>query len=161
MNHFLGVYLNDQLAMGVLWRDLARRAQQENRDTEFGEPLAEVAQQIGEDVETFRELMRRVGVPMNPLKVGMAAAAERLGRLKLNGRLSAYSPLSRFVELEFLAMGIDGKKQMWATLRDQAELGKRVPEVDFDGLIERADTQRKLLEPFRARAGTEALGGAS
>ncbi|CAM4086471.1 hypothetical protein KIPE111705_39905 [Kibdelosporangium persicum] len=157
MNDFLGIYLNDQLAMGVLWRDMARRSQRSNRGTDFGDALAEVAQGISEDVETFREIMRRVGVPMNPLKVGLASAAERLGRLKLNGSLTSYSPLSRFVELEFLAMGIDGKKQMWTTLRDQAGLAERIPEVDFDALIERAEAQRQILEPFRARAGTDAF----
>ncbi|SMD26737.1 hypothetical protein SAMN05661093_10323 [Kibdelosporangium aridum] len=157
VNNFLGIYLNDQLAMGVLWRDLARRSQRANRGTEFGDALADVAQGISEDVETFREIMRRVGVPMNPLKVGLAAAAERLGRLKLNGSLTSYSPLSRFVELEFLTMGLLGKKQLWATLRDQAGLADRIPEVDFDALIERAEAQRQILEPFRALAGTEAF----
>jgi hypothetical protein len=157
MTQLLGIYLNDQLAMGVLWRDMARRAQRNNRGTDLGEALSTVAQGIIEDVETFREIMRRVGVPMNPVKPMLAAAAERLGRLKLNGRIGSYSPLSRFAELEFLTMGIEGKKQMWATLRDLAGLGSRIPEVDFGALIDRAEEQRVTLEPFRQRAGTEAL----
>jgi hypothetical protein len=157
MKQLLGIYLNDQLAMGVLWRDMARRAQRNNRGTDLGDALSLVAQGITEDVETFREIMRRVGVPMNPVKPMVAAAAERLGRLKFNGRIGSYSPLSRFVELEFLTMGIEGKKQMWTTLRDLAGLGRRIPEVDFGTLIDRAEEQRKTLEPFRQRAGTEAL----
>jgi hypothetical protein len=157
MSDFLGIYLNDQLAMGVLWRDMARRAQRNNRGTELGDALAEVAQGITEDVETFREIMRRVGVWMNPVKPMLAAGAERLGRLKFNGRLTSYSPLSRFVELEFLTMGIDGKKQLWRTLRDLAGFAARLPEVDFDALIDRAERQRAILDPFRIQAGTEAL----
>jgi hypothetical protein len=94
---------------------------------------------------------------MNPVKIGFAVGAERLGRLKLNGRLGTYSPLSRFVELDFLAMGIEGKKQLWATLRDLAALTSRLPDIDFDDLIKRAERQRADLEPFRARAGIEAL----
>jgi hypothetical protein len=47
---------------------------------------------------------------------------------------------------------------MWATLRDLAGLGARIPEVNFGALIDRAEEQRKTLEPFRQRAGTEALG---
>ncbi len=43
----------------------------------------------------------------------MAFGAERVGRLKRNGRLVSYSPSSRFEELEFLAMSIDGKKQLY------------------------------------------------
>src|SRR5687767_8621449 len=112
----LGIYLRDQLALGVAWRELARRAQRHNRGTELGEALAGVATAIAEDVETFRTIMQRVGVRANPVKTGLAIGAERLGRLKLNGRLATYSPLSRFEELEFLAMGIDGKKQLWTTL---------------------------------------------
>ncbi len=87
----------------------------------------------------------------------LLAAKERLGRLKLNGRLGTYSPLSRFMGLEFLAMGIEGKKLLWTTLRDLAGLASRLPDVDFDDLIQRAERQRADLEPFRVRAGTEAL----
>ena len=38
-----------------------------------------------------------------------AWTAEELERLKLNGQLAGYSPLSRLVELEGLAVGIEGK----------------------------------------------------
>lgn len=54
-------------------------------------------------------------------------------------------------------MGIQGKKQMWTTLRDLASLESRLPDVDFDNLIARAEDQRSQLEPFRARAGKDAL----
>ena len=41
------------------------------------------------------------------------------------------------------------------TLRDLAGLASRLPDIDFDDLIERAKHQRADLEPFRVRAGTE------
>lgn len=157
MDEFLAIYLRDQLAMGVLWRELARRAKRHNRGTELGAVLARVSTAIAEDVETFESIMRKLGVRVNPVKTGLAVVAERVGRLKLNGRLGSFSPLSRFVELEMLTMGIDGKKQLWSTLRDLAGLGERLPGVDFDQLIRRADEQRADLEPFRARAGTDAF----
>ncbi len=161
VDEFLGIYLNDQLAAGMLWREMARRSQRSNSGTELGEALARVSAEIAEDVETFQRIMRRLGIRLNPVKIGLAVGAERLGRLKLNGRLGTYSPLSRFVELEFLAMGIEGKKLLWKTLRDLAGLASRLPDVDFDHLIERAERQRADLEPFRVRAGTEALGSSS
>lgn len=157
MNDFLGIYLRDQLAMGIAWRELARRAARNNDGTEFGAAVGRVATGIAEDVATFREIMRRLEISTNPVKTGLAFAAERVARLKLNGRLRSYSPLSRFEELDFLAMGIDGKKLLWTTLRDLAGLGARLPDVDFDELIRRAESQRAELEPFRARAGTEAF----
>jgi hypothetical protein len=54
-------------------------------------------------------------------------------------------------------MGIDAKKQLWTTLRDLAGLASRLPDVDFDGLINRSEGQRTELEPFRVRAGTDAF----
>ncbi|NIH86984.1 hypothetical protein [Amycolatopsis granulosa] len=157
MDGYLAIYLNDQLALGVGWRELARRAAGNNRATDAGEALSRVATGIAEDVDTFRSIMDHLGVRQNPLKTAAVFGAERIARLKPNGRLLSYSPLSRFLELEVLAMGIDGKKQLWTTLRDQADLSDRVPGVDFDELIERAAHQRETLEPHRARAGAEAF----
>lgn len=154
---FLGIYLRDQLAMGVLWREIARRSQRANRGTALGDALDDVATGIAEDVDTFASIMRQLGVRTDPVKTGLAFVAEWCGRLKLNGRVRSYSPLSRFEELELLTMGIDGKKQMWTTLRDLASLESRLPDVDFGDLISRAEAQRAALEPFRVQAGEAAL----
>src|SRR4051794_3144048 len=150
--------MNAQLAAGVVWRELARRAQRSNEGSELGTALERVAGAIAEDVQTFENIMRRLDIPRNRVKGALATAGERVGRLKLNGALTSYSRLSRFVELDFLAMGIEGKKILWVTLRDFAGLAGRLADVDFDNLIARAQSQRDELEPFRAAAGREALG---
>ena len=159
MNELLRIYMNDQLALGVVWREVAKRSQRENQGTDLGDTLAVVSRGIAEDVETFEAIMRRLGLPRNRVKTSLAVAAERVARLKLNGRVRTYSPLSRFVELDFLAMGIDGKRLLWSNLRDLARIADRLPDIDFDALIERAEQQRAAIEPFRARAGAEALAG--
>jgi hypothetical protein len=153
----LSIYLNDQLAAGVLWRELARRSRASNEGTELGAALEEVASAIAEDVETFRRMMGMLGIPRGRLKPALAVVAERVGRLKLNGSLTGYSPLSRFVELEALVMGIEGKKVLWQTVGDIAGVRARLPQLDFDELIARADAQRRRLEPFRVEAGRRAF----
>jgi hypothetical protein len=152
--------MNDQLALGVLWREVARRAARENAGSDVGAALNHVARAIAEDVETFEDMMRRLGLPRNRLKSALAVAAERAGRLKLNGAIRSYTPLSRFSELEFLIMGIEGKKQLWSTLRDLAALSARLPDIDFAALTARAETQRATLEPHREQAGRLAFGAA-
>ena len=156
-DELLRIYMDDQLALGVAWRELARRAQRNNAGTELGGVLAGVADGIAEDVATFETIMRRLGMSRSVVKPALATAAERVGRLKLNGRLRGYSPLSRFVELDFLAMGIDGKKLLWANLRDLADVKSRLPDIDFDRLIERAEAQRAEIEPFRREAARRAF----
>lgn len=157
MSDYLAIYLRDQHALGVTWRALARRARDHNKGSELGEALAQVADGIAEDVRTFEDIMRRLGVRPSRVKVALAAAAERTGRLKRNGRWVTYSPLSRFLELEALAMGIEGKKILWHTLGELAGLRDRLPDTDFDELLGRAARQRQTLEPFRREAGLEAF----
>jgi hypothetical protein len=157
MHGYLRIYMNDQLALGVLWREMARRSAGENRGSELGVALEHVADAIAEDVATFERMMQRLALRRSPVKPMAAVAAERVARLKPNGHLRGYSPLSRFDELDFLTMGIAGKKQLWANLRDLAGLAERLPDVDFDALIARAQAQLDELEPLRRVAGREAL----
>jgi hypothetical protein len=77
---YLAIYMNDQLALGVLWREIARRSARANRCTDTGEALRQVAEAIAEDVETFEQIMQSVGVPKTPAKPMLAMAGERLGR---------------------------------------------------------------------------------
>jgi hypothetical protein len=153
----LGIYLNDQLALGVAGRELARRAGSENTGTELGAFLERLAREVAEDVDVLEAVMQRLEIPLSRIKRPLALVAERVGRLKPNGQVRGYSPLSRFLELESLALGLDGKKLLWANLRDVAKVGDRLADVDLGALIERAARQREELEPFRVAAGRESL----
>ena len=57
--------------------------------------------------------MDQLGVTPNPAKQAVAWAGEKAGRLKLNGELRGTSPLTPFVELEALSLGIEGKRLLW------------------------------------------------
>lgn len=156
-NRLLRIYMTDQLALGVLWREIARRACSSGDGNPEAAALARVAEAISEDVEVFEQMMRRLGFSTRSPKSVLAVVAERLGRLKLNGHIISRSPLSRFEELDFLLMGIDGKVVLWQNLRDGAGLGERLPDINFERLIERARSQRAELEPFHAQAAQAAL----
>jgi len=112
----LRVYLQDHLATATGAVELAKRAYGSNRGSEFGPGLAVVQQQTTYDRAALLDLMRRLAVGPDRLKVGAAWTAEKAGRLKLNGRLCGYSPLSRVVELEGLRLLLVGQRQMWETI---------------------------------------------
>jgi hypothetical protein len=160
-NGFLGIYMRDQLALGIAWRELAGRAARRNRGTAVGEALDEVHRGIAEDVETFEGIMRVLGFAGSASKNLLAVLGERAARFKPNGRIVAYSPLSRFEELDALMMGIDGKVTLWTTLREGANLERRFPGVDFGALIDRARAQRATLEPHHREAARDALAVAA
>lgn len=145
----LSIYLNDHLAGATAGVELARRAAASNRGTPLGDFLAGLAAEIGEDREALCELMSHLGVRRDRVKVAGGWVGEKLGRLKLNGQLTGYSPLSRLIELEGLHIGITGKLELWRMLRGT---GRAPGPVDLEELIGRADAQRRALAPHRKQA---------
>jgi hypothetical protein len=154
----LPIYLNDHLAGATLGVELARRATRENAGTELGDFLRELTREVEEDRESLVALMRALGIAPSRSKVAAAWTAEKLGRLKLNGQVAGYSPLSRLVELEGLAGGVEGKRSLWRSLEQVRERDDRLRDVDLGRLVERADSQRERLEAFRLAAAADALG---
>jgi len=155
-NRLLAIYLNDHLAGATGGVERARRARASNRDEdEFGEALARICTEIEADRETLVSLMDHLEIRRDPLKPAAAWALEKLGRLKLNGQLTGYSPLSRQMELEGLLIGIAGKEQMWRAL-SQA-LGKGVGGFDFEELAARAGGQRDAVRQLHLLAAARAL----
>jgi hypothetical protein len=153
----LAIYLNDHLAGSTAGLELARRVAANNEGTPYGKVLAGVAAEIAEDREALIDVMARLSVGRDRLKVAGGWAAEKLGRLKLNGSLLSYSPLSRMVEIEGLSLGVEGKLGLWQALELTHGDDPRLRGVDLAGLIARAKSQRRRLERQRRRAATEAL----
>jgi hypothetical protein len=151
----LGIYLNDHYAGSIAGAQLARRAAGSNQGTPCGEVLATLAAEIEEDRQALKLIMQRLGVRPDPAKAAVAWGAEKLGRLKLNGQLTGYSPLSRLEELEILSLGVEGKLAMWKALERALDHG--VPEGELETLIKRALSQRRRLERQRLDAANEAL----
>lgn len=153
----LSIYLNDHLAGAVAGVELAKRAANNNKGNEFGAFLEHLSDEIERDRAALVRLMNELAIPQNVLKDAAAWLGEKVGRLKLNGQLVGYSPLSRLVELDGLALGITGKLALWRSLQE-AEL----PEVEATGidlgeLEQRARDQRDELEDFRLRAAEAAF----
>src|SRR3954453_16424119 len=148
----IAIYLNDHLAGATGGLELARRALGANRGTDFEAPLDRLVTEIAEDRAALRDVMTRLEVTQDPLKVGAAWGAEKPARLKLNGRVSGYSPLSRVVELEVLALGVEGKRALWRALARTCAGDARLEGVDLTALGHRPERQRRLIERERLRA---------
>jgi predicted DNA-binding ribbon-helix-helix protein len=157
----LGVYLNDHLAGATLGVDLAKRVARAERDWAGGETLAGLVLEIEQDRATLVELMSALRIPVRRYKTVAAWAAEKLSRLKFNGRLLHRSPLSRVVELEVLRLGVTGKAAAWRTLRTVADREARLDVTRLDELLNRARRQTQQQERLRARAAAEAFGDAA
>jgi hypothetical protein len=146
----LSIYLNDHYAGSTVGLELAKRTLDSNRGTPFEPVLERLAAEIGEDRDTLRDIMRALDVDEDPVKKIGAFVGEKLGRLKLNGSLFSYSPLSRVVEFEGLALGITGKLALWRALQRVGE--PKLAGFDIAALEARAEEQQTTMEEQRREA---------
>jgi hypothetical protein len=106
-------------------------------------------------------IMGALGVGVDRVQAAAAWGGEKLGRLKLNGQLRGYSPLSRVVELDGLVLGVGGKRALWITL---AKLTRDRPVLVADELQElrhRAGSQLEGWKRTAARASPTLSAGAA
>jgi hypothetical protein len=151
----LATYLNDHLAGATVGLELVRRARDQNEGTPLGRFLEVLADEIEEDRETLKAVMESMEVGTDRIKVAAGWVGEKIGRLKPNNRLFGYSPLSRLIELEALALGVEGKRSLWQSLRHLNDA--RLAQFDFDALLERARSQRDELQERRLAAAIDAF----
>ena len=153
----LRIYLQDHLAGATAGLELARRTRGANEGSEYGPPLAKIADEIEADRRHLQGIVENLGFGGDRLKNLAAWGLEKAGRLKLNGQLTGYSPLSRLVELEGLLAGITGKQGLWVSLLELAPSEPRLDAAPLERLRDRADAQRATVEELREKAAREAF----
>ena len=151
---YLPIYLNDHYAGSTAGVELAKRAAKSHRgEAEFGPALTTLASEIDEDRDALKRIMDRLDVSEDRIKASIFWLGEKVGRLKPNGELLHFSPLSRVVELEGLITGVGGKLSLWRTLIELAEREERLDAAELEVLAGRAEDQLLRLHALRGAAG--------
>ena len=155
MSEPLAIYLHDHLAGSTLALDLLDSMRKEHE----GEPLGQFAQTLRAEIEADRDVLRtlaeRIGPGSNPIKDLGAWMSEKVSRIKLGGQSGG--DLTTFEALEFLELGIRGKRLLWVVLSEAATNDERLQGLDYGKLVERAETQEAQVEKRRLQIGRTAL----
>ncbi len=153
----LGIYLSDHRAGATGGLALVRRMAAAHEGSSWAECLRALHDEISQDAAALEALARANGVPARaPLKEALATVLERVGRLKLNGRLVRRSPLSDVLETEALLAGIDAKASLWRAL---GAAGVRLPgPLSLTELGARAMRQRDVVGELHRDAARRAFG---
>jgi hypothetical protein len=157
-DRLLEIYLADHLAAATAGVELARRTATSNAETEFGGVLRRLTAEIEDDRRTLQTIVADFGFRESKTKEAIAWVGEKVGRLKLNGQIRGYSPLSRVLELEALSVGVAGKLALWQSLQAVPGTAERLGTIELDKLADRAQGQRNEIEELRVRAVREAFG---
>jgi hypothetical protein len=151
-DQLLHVYLNDHRAGGIGARAVAERSRASNEGNGFGAFLGWFVEQLDEDLEQLDRVVARCGGRVSPAKMLGARMGAEAGRLKLNGRLWSYSPLSRVLEFELLRSGVAGKTQLWQTIDALGPDHPASMAIDVKDLLRRAEQQAAQLTEMSAKA---------
>jgi hypothetical protein len=157
----LRLYLDDHRAGAAGGVALARRMLKENPDNYLTATLRQLTDEIQRDREVLDDVIGRLGHSPNRAKMAMGAAGAWMARLKANGYIRKYSPLSRLEEFEMLSAGIMAKASLWENCVLSLAGRPEFAGVDFDALCQRAESQRERLESHRARIVDDAFGVAA
>jgi hypothetical protein len=153
----LSIYLNDHLAGATFGEDLAWRMAREHKASAMEGDFRRLAEDVTQDRLSLLALMGALRVPAKRHKVCSGWAAEKVARLKPNGRFWRRSGLSTLIELESLRLGIQGKQQLWQALLPVAGEHNPLDEARLHGLLDRATAQMKAVDALHGTAAQEAL----
>jgi len=151
----LKTYVDDHVTGATAVVNRVQRMARAYSDPDLSSTMSRFVKELTLEREWLLRLMRRHDLRPSPWKRAAARVGERVGRLKLNGRLIRQSPLSPLLELELLAAGLRGKRSAWRTLREwSVELA--IDPDELDGLLTAVDNQiadvERLLERVRPGA---------
>lgn len=154
----LHIYLDDHRAGAAAGLNLARRMLRNNRSSPWADDLTWLVTQVEDDLRQLALIRQRVAAEGGNVKRALAVVVEWAARLKPNGRVVTYSPLSRVLEAEAMISGVAAKRLLWVALRHSR------PEIDlsgldFEALERRAEEQLDSLRAFHREAAIVAFSG--
>ena len=131
----LHIYLRDHEAAAAGGLRLAHRCWKSNRSTPYAADLHRLVTEIRADRDALRQVCSDLCVRFSRPKRAIASIGVAVGRIKMNGRMFRYSPLSRVIELEALSGGVMAKLRLWQSLLSAAE---NDPRLDRSALVRHA-----------------------
>jgi hypothetical protein len=155
--HMLNIYLRNHEAAAVGGLQLFRRCCKANRGTAYFAELQQLTNDVRSDRDALRRICRLFAVKFSTAGRAMAYTGATLGRIKPNGRLFQYSPLSRVIELEALSAGVMSKLRLWESLSRLSAVEPRLDKAELDRLVADANEQLDALRRLHDSAAEEAF----
>ena len=155
----LATYLNDHLAGSVAALELLDRLHRLSRGTNQEQLFASLREEIEEDQEIVKLLLRAVGGKESMARKAAAWLTEKIGEAKLDLDDSGSGQLRLLEALETLGLGIRGKLGLWRALGTAASAEPEIGRLDLPRLERRARDQFDRVEAQRLLAARAAFGG--
>jgi hypothetical protein len=147
MTDSVQTYVNDHLAGASHAISLLAHLQSKHPSDRIGSFASKLLAEVKSDYETLQGIAVHIDAGSNALKETVSRLSEKIGRFKLDdhGAIS----FETFECLEFMVLGIHGKRALWQALAACSATDSRLQNVNYDVLIERAERQEAAAESLR------------
>lgn len=152
----LGLYLSDHLAGATGGLGRLEQMCEAHQDLPVHDDLVRTREELQEEIDRLREVVDLLGTRPRRLRQATAWAGEKVGRLKLNRRLTGRSPMTPVLELELLRGAVMTKQGLWDVLQDNAEALGLDPQ-EFADRARTADEQRERLRAMHRQLSPTAF----
>jgi hypothetical protein len=112
----LAIYARDHHTLLTALRELAHRMRTDGPPEERQGFVSDLCEAVDNDRECLEQFLGRIDSAPSSTRNVAVWVAERLGRLKLNGRLLRPSPLSAVTELEGSRLLLEANRALWSGL---------------------------------------------
>ena len=158
MSEPLVTYVQDHLAGASHALDLLHWMSDAHQDDSLGTFARALHAEIAEDRNVLVAIAQRIGAGSSASKETGAWLSEKISRLKFSDQGS--TTVGTFESLEFLVLGIHGKRALWRALAVTAPSDTRLEGVDYARLVSRAEMQEARADDKRLEIAGPALGKA-
>jgi hypothetical protein len=139
----LRAYIADHLQLMRSGQELAERVGGRERDPRLTGLMERASAELRHQQALAVAFLRQLGASPPRLRLAIGTVAERVGRLKPNGRLLRASPLAPVFELEMLEAMLQSAAGFWRALEAAGV-------ADDELVAARAGAAEELLEPLEA-----------
>ncbi len=153
----LETYLNDHLAGSVAAIELLDHLTESQQYPPLRGFFVQLKSEVEGDQKELKSLMERRDLSESVARRASAWLAGKVTELKLALDDTSGGDLRLMESLEFLSLGIEGKRLLWIALAATDENVSAFQRVDFGRLIKSAEDQRARVDEQRVAAARKAL----
>ena len=148
-------YVNDHLAGAAHAIELLEHLKRQHPTDVIGMLASKLLIDVKSDAEVLRGIGDRINAGSSALKETVSRLSEKISRFKLDdhGAIS----FETFECLEFMVLGIHGKRALWQALAACSAIDPRLQNINYDVLIERAEQQEAAVESLRIEIAKQVL----
>lgn len=160
-NENLATYLFDHFAGSEAALEMMENLEKVYPDSQVATVVARIRPELEYERDVLRKILDAMQAKPSTTRRVAGWLSEKVVEFKLRVDDPSSAALRLLESVEMLSIGISGKIALWKALDGAKSAEPVLLDVDYQRLLEMANTQHALVESVRMNAAREAFGAAT